>query len=170
MTAHRLAGVCRYWLAGSVGMVDIGVMPDHNKQSNQSKIPGGPMPKAGTPWIVLVVVGAIFLGAAILIRPLYTAAQSRSGTKAVEGVESRDSSPLLLGEMVGRNYVVRVYSGEDEPRYTVCTLGGEPIIKNLYADEVYTYFPNLDIESMQFGPEDLADEMWSPLMMVDHDR
>lgn len=170
MTAHRLAGMCRYWLAGSVGMVDIGVMPDHNNHSNQSRVHGRPMPRARTSWIVLVAVGAVFLGAAVWIRPLYSAAQSRSGTKAVERVESRVSSPLLLGEMVGRNYVVRVYSGEDEPRYTVCTLGGESIIKNLYADEVYTYFPNLDIESMQFGPEDLADEMWSPLMMVDHDR
>lgn len=149
-------------------MVDTGVMPDQQKHPNQSETPGGPIPKAGTPWIVLVAVGAIFLGTAVLIRPLYSAAESQSETGASYGAGALAGTPALLGQMEGRNYIVRVYSGEDEPRYTVCTLSGEPIIEDLYADEVYTYFPNLDIESMQFGPDDQKSSEWSPLMMVDH--
>lgn len=53
-----------------------------------------------------------------------------------------------LGNMLGREYLVWIYSEKDEPRYTICKRTGDVIAADLTAQQVYAQFPDLDIEHL----------------------
>ena len=125
-------------------------------------------------------IGALFVMVAVIADPLASkadpAGDRASGgdggvgvmiqPRAVEALPLRDERGRpLLGELVGSEYLVRIFGSEDEPRYTVCTLGGTVLADDLFADEVYREFPDLDIPSLQFGQDDAI----GALMMADPD-
>jgi len=73
------------------------------------------------------------------------------------------ADPPLIGSLIGRDYLVWIYSASDGPRYTVCEPDGFVLESMLRPDDVYRIFPDLDIQTMQFTPEGSGGE---PLMMV----
>lgn len=93
--------------------------------------------------VVLAVV--FFVGVASMFRP------SRSGANQAASIEpvAVDVEPdRLVGEFVGRNYILRVYAGAEGPLYTVCDLRGKVLKDRLAADDVYRAFPDLDVRSL----------------------
>lgn len=77
------------------------------------------------------------------------------------GVAPQDSGPVL-GELVGARYLVRIHRSREGPLYTVCTPDGQVLEAGLRSEDVYRSFPDLDIPSLQAGPD--------AVMMVVPDR
>jgi len=81
--------------------------------------------------------------------------------------DTSDQRRRLLGEIVGRNHIVRVHATQDGPRYTVCDPEGLVLEADLMAEEVYHFFPELDIKSLHFGHPEETDSEPIPLMLAD---
>jgi hypothetical protein len=104
-----------------------------------------------------IVALTFFITVARWFRPNSTAARQpgeaptstfpRTGTP-------RTLEPRTLGELIGRRYLVRIHAGPDGPLYTVCDRNGKVLQADLHADDVYRSFPDLDIPSLQAGPDD----------------
>lgn len=76
----------------------------------------------------------------------------------------------LLGQMVGGERLVWIYSSPDGPRYTICTKTGEILREDLEADDVYRVFPDLDISGMRLEPRPEGGQKPESLMTADNER
>lgn len=65
----------------------------------------------------------------------------------------------------GAERTVLCFATPDGPRYSVFTREGVLLQADMYADDVYRVFPDLDIENMHLepGPD-------GPLMLMDQDN
>ncbi len=125
---------------------------------------------AGGLWLAMVAVHlkpagsqADQLGPAVLNPVPGDRLLNRYDQIATEAAPDHD----LIGQLVGREYLVKIHAGTEGARYSVCTLYGETIAARLKADEVYQRFPELDIEAMRLDPAD--EQLGQQLMMVDPD-
>lgn len=97
----------------------------------------------------LGILGAGLAALAVNIQPSGAPAATGPG----ETLVPEDQDLPLLGELIGRRYHVRVHASPEGPLYTVCTPEGEVLEAELHADEVYEFFPDLDIKNLHFGPD-----------------
>ncbi len=74
-----------------------------------------------------------------------------------------------LGELIGRNHVILIHASPDGPLYTVCRPDGATLRRHLFADEVRSAFPDIDLSKLRLdAPPPLApDLLRGALMLVD---
>jgi len=113
---------------------------------------------------VLSGAGVLALAGGVLMLTLavHEPARSRASGPSESLTLDQDGGPIL-GELIGRRYRVRITAGPDGPLYAVLTLDGRVIKGGLRAGDVARDFPEIDVERMQFGPDDAGE----PLMLVD---
>ena len=113
---------------------------------------------------VLSGAGALALAGCVLTLTLavHQPARTRASGPS-ESITVDPSGDPVLGEMIGRRYRLRVSAGPNGPLYAVLTLDGRVIKDRLSAEEVGRHFPELDVESMRYGPDDTT----GPLMLAD---
>lgn len=70
----------------------------------------------------------------------------------------------LLGELIGRDAIVRIYDSPDGPRYTICDLSGDVMAEGLTPSEVAERFPQIDLHRLILEP---APEMHGPIMSAE---
>lgn len=132
-------------------------------------------------WALAVGAVTLFVGIARLAEPRRSAASpageepvgtlvagGQGGRATIEPVQKQAGTPM--GELIGREYLVRLTATDEGTRYTVCTLGGEVLESGLEAGDVYRLFPGLDLETLRFGPDGANgsdDVLPGPLMLVD---
>lgn len=132
-------------------------------------------------WVLALGAVALFAGVARLAEPRSSWAglsgeepvgSIKAGGQGGRGAAASVQRPAArsMGELIGRDYLVRIIATDDGPRYTVCTLQGDVLETDLAAADVYRLFPGLDLESLQFGsngPTDGHEALSGPLMLVD---
>jgi hypothetical protein len=102
--------------------------------------------RSGSGWKGVAAMALFLAGFAFIadnLRPFETAAIQRDG----------ESAGTLVGELVGRDYIIRIRAGEDGPLFTVCDPDGRILESDLRADEVNQHFPDLDMERLHFEAE-----------------
>lgn len=100
--------------------------------------------------------GPHLAGAAVLVLVLVAGAwwmtPSDSAARSAETGATEEAGPVL-GELVGARYLVRIHRAREGPLYTICTPDGQVLEAGLRAEDVYRSFPDLDIPSLQAGPD-----------------
>jgi hypothetical protein len=106
-------------------------------------------PYFGARVLACVLATAAFVGIAIWAQP--TGSSAHQGAPPARPMPPI-RGPAYLGQLEGRDHIVKVYSTADGPRYTVCDHAGRVLARGLAADGVYRDFPGLDIGSLHAGP------------------
>ncbi len=139
----------------------------------------GPVPLPGPPsrapgnvgrLAVIGIMVAGFVWLAARFDPVQSSAQFRSGGAAGRGAPARPVRGKLLGSLVGGPYTIRIHASARGPLYSVWdTRTGRALAEDLWADEVYREFPDLDPRALHAGPDDGADvdALLGPLMTAE---
>lgn len=100
--------------------------------------------------LVALVLGVIAAG--------FDPAGSRGSSEALRPIANTpphlfdpEGRPLL-GELIGRDTIVRIYDSPDGRRYTVCDLSGDVMATNLTQSEVSDRFPQIDLNRLILEP------------------
>lgn len=59
----------------------------------------------------------------------------------------------FVGELITATHSILIYADDAGPRYTIRTLTGEVLARDLAPDEVYREFPGLDLQDLHFSPD-----------------
>lgn len=78
------------------------------------------------------------------------------------------SRGLLLGELIGTEYRVRITSSPDGPRYTILSLDGSVLLEDATLEEADAAFPDLGLLNLSGGPD--GDVIVGPLMLADPEK
>lgn len=113
---------------------------------------------------------AVFFGVASVVKPPPRSASAgntprRTLAPAPLANTAHPQGWKLLGMLDGAERTVLCFATPDGPRYSVFTREGVLLQADMYADDVYRVFPDLDIENMHLepGPD-------GPLMLMDQDN
>ncbi|MBL8763322.1 MAG: hypothetical protein JNM07_03535 [Phycisphaerae bacterium] len=133
--------------------------------------PSPPPPaRGGAGLLAAFIVGATVLGAASMMDPT----RSRAGVEVTPGRETRPTSAgapavvetrVVLGQLVGREHLVKIYAGAAGPRYTVSTPDGQILREDLSATDAIRLFPALKLEGLISDPTDAP--AGTPLMSAE---
>ncbi len=74
-----------------------------------------------------------------------------------------DDGRSSLGELVGREHIVKIFSKDGEIVYDIHELNGSLLASDLTPREAYESFPDLELENLHFGP----DEGPTAVMMIE---
>ena len=76
----------------------------------------------------------------------------------------------LLGALVGRDHIVLIHASSEGARYSVFSLDGRLLEADLFADDVYRSFPDLEIDRLRLDPAHQGrDGVEGPYMLVPPD-
>lgn len=150
-----------------------------------STTPSGETPgQRSLRWLLAAGSLALFVGLARLFNPAPSTADIQSSQTSGEpprilaggerglasdrqAAPSARSGPVEIGELVGREFTLRVFSTPEGPRYTVIDRDGHALAQLLEADEIYRRFPDLNVRSLQLRGDDASDLIGGPLMLAD---
>lgn len=114
------------------------------------------------------LIGALFVWLAAEFDPVQSSAHLRAGA-GTAGVGAKPVRGKLLGSLVGAKYTIRIHASPRGALYGVWdTRSGRALAEDLWADEVYREFPDLDLRALHAAADEAgAEELIGPLMTAE---
>ncbi len=117
------------------------------------------------------IIGALFVWLAAEFDPVQSSAHLRGGASRGASAGAKPERGKLLGSLVGAKYTIRIHASPRGPLYGVWdTRSGRALAEDLWADEVYRDFPDLDVRALHAGSDDAGadtEELLGPLMSAE---
>jgi len=101
--------------------------------------------RVGKRTLGIALIGGLLVAATIVSDPRDSSAEQTNEWF------NANSFPKI-GELVGQQYVVRLYAAPEGTLYTVCSLDGDVLAQDLTSDEVTRVFPDIDM-NLHAGPD-----------------